>query len=152
MDSMQPKKLLIINILDILKKYTDENHRLSQKEIAKILEREYNMVADRKAIKRNLMNLIEFGSEFGCEIDYSVTVRMIETTNKDGEKELVESEILSDFYLVRDFTDAELRLLIDSLLFSKHIPYSQCKELIEKIEGLSNKYFSAKVKHICNLP
>lgn len=152
MDTLHPKKLLIINILDILKKYTDENHRLSQKEIAKLLEQEYNMVADRKAIKRNLMNLIEFGSEFGCEIDYRVTVRMIETTNKDGEKELVESEILSDFYLVRDFTDAELRLLIDSLLFSKHIPYSQCKELIEKIEGLSNKYFSAKVKHICNLP
>ena len=56
--------------------------------------------------------------------------------------------ILSDFYLERDFSDAELRLLIDSLLFSKHIPYSQCKELIEKLEGLSNKYFEAKVKHI----
>ncbi len=148
MDSMQPKKLLIINILDILKKYTDEDHRLSQKEIAEILETEYEMKADRKAIKRNLMNLIEFG----YEIEYSVSVRMIEIKNKDGEKELVESEILSDFYLVRDFTDAELRLLIDSLLFSKHIPYSQCKELIEKIEGLSNKYFRNKVKHIRNLP
>ena len=148
MDSMQPKKLLIINILDILKKYTDEDHRLSQKEIAEILETEYEMKADRKAIKRNLMNLIEFG----YEIEYSEAIRMIEITNEDGEKELVESYILSDFYLVRDFTDAELRLLIDSLLFSKHIPYSQCKELIEKIEGLSNKYFRNKVKHIRNLP
>ena len=35
----QPKKMLIMNILDILKKYTDENHRLSQKEIMDILER-----------------------------------------------------------------------------------------------------------------
>ena len=41
MDTMQPKKLIIINILDILKKYTDENHRLSQKEISDILEKEY---------------------------------------------------------------------------------------------------------------
>ncbi|MEG2634602.1 MAG: WYL domain-containing protein, partial [Oscillospiraceae bacterium] len=32
------------------------------------------------------------------------------------------------------------------------IPYSQCKELIEKLEGLSNRYFKSKVKHICNLP
>lgn len=32
MYTIQPKKLLIINILDILRKYTDENHRLSQKE------------------------------------------------------------------------------------------------------------------------
>ena len=37
----QPKKLLIINILDILRKYTDEDHRLSQKEIADILKNEY---------------------------------------------------------------------------------------------------------------
>ena len=35
----QPKKLLIINILDILRKYTDEDHRLSQKEIADILKK-----------------------------------------------------------------------------------------------------------------
>ena len=99
------------------------------------------MKADRKAIKRNLMNLIEFG----YEIEYSEALRMV----KNSKGELEESYILSDFYLVRDFTDAELRLLIDSLLFSKHIPYSQCKELIEKIEGLSNKYFLSKVKHIC---
>ena len=144
MDTMQPKKLIIMNILDILKKYTDEDHRLSQKEIAEILETEYEMKVDRKAVKRNLMNLIEFG----YEIEYSEAVRMVK--NKKGELE--ESVILSDFYLVRDFTDAELRLLVDSLLFSKHIPYSQCKELIEKIEGLSNRYFCSKVRHIRNLP
>ena len=144
MDTMQPKKLIIMNILDILKKYTDEDHRLSQKEIAEILETEYEMKVDRKAVKRNLMNLIEFG----YEIEYSEAVRMVK--NKKGELE--ESVILSDFYLVRDFTDAELRLLADSILFSKHIPYSQCKELIEKIEGLSNRYFSSKVRHIRNLP
>ena len=117
MDSMQPKKLIIINILDILKKYTDEDHRLNQKEIAEILKTEYDMKVDRKAVKRNLMNLIEFG----FEIEYSEAIRMIEVTNEKGEKELVESYILSDFYLVRDFTDSELRLLIDSLLFSKHV-------------------------------
>ncbi|MBQ2828089.1 MAG: WYL domain-containing protein [Clostridia bacterium] len=144
MGVLQPKKLIIMNILDILKKYTDEDHRLSQKEIAEILETEYEMKVDRKAVKRNLMNLIEFG----YEIEYSEAVRMVK--NKKGELE--ESVILSDFYLVRDFTDAELRLLVDSLLFSKHIPYSQCKELIEKIEGLSNRYFRSKVRHIRNLP
>ena len=36
MYTKQPQKLLIINILDILKRYTDENHRLSQKEIVDI--------------------------------------------------------------------------------------------------------------------
>ena len=145
MYTAQPKKLLIINILDILKKYTDENHRLSQKEIADILKNEYDMIAERKAIKRNLMNLIDFG----YDIEYSEYVRR--TPNRvTGEQE--ESYILSDFYLVRDFTDSELRLLIDSLLFSKHIPYSQCRELIGKLEGLSNRYFRSKVRHIQTMP
>lgn len=40
MYTKQPKKMIIINILDILKRYTDENHRLSQREIRDILERE----------------------------------------------------------------------------------------------------------------
>ena len=37
MYAKSPKKLIIINILDILKRYTDENHRLSQKDIQDIL-------------------------------------------------------------------------------------------------------------------
>jgi len=42
--------MLILNIHDILKKYSDENHRLSQKEIGEILEREYTMTADPKRL------------------------------------------------------------------------------------------------------
>ncbi len=142
---MQPKKMLVMNILDILRKYTDENHRLSQKEIIEILEKEYGMTADRKAVRRNLTNLMEAG----YDIEYSESVR--KTPNpKTGELE--ESVVTSDYYLVREFTDAELRLLIDGLLFSKHIPYAQCKELVEKLEKLSNKYFLSRVKHIQKLP
>lgn len=141
----QPKRLLVMNILDILNRYTDENHRLSQKEISDILKREYGMHADRKAIRRNLLNLIDCG----YPIEYSETVRMI-PNSKTGEPE--ESYIWSDFYLERNFTDGELRLLIDSLLFSKHIPYSQCKELVGKLEGLSNIYFSSRIKHIARMP
>jgi len=149
MPAKQHKKLLIMNILDILRKYSDEDHRLSQRDIAEILENEYNMTADRKAIKRNLMNLLEFG----YELEYSETIRMVPVTDKaTGEVRMEENYILSDFYLVRDFTDSELRLLIDSLLFSKHIPYSQCKDLIGKLEGLSNRYFASRVKHIRTMP
>ena len=72
MFAKSPKKLIIMNILDILKRYTDENHRLSQKEIQDILEREYDMTVERKAVKRNLMNLIEFG----YNINYSESVNV----------------------------------------------------------------------------
>lgn len=73
MHTGQPKKLLIINILDILKKYSDEEHRLSQKDIANILERDYGMSADRKAIRRNLIGLMECG----YNIEYTETVRNV---------------------------------------------------------------------------
>lgn len=126
MYTKQPKKLLIMNIFDILRRYTDADHRLSQKDIIDILKRDYEMDADRKAIRRNILDLIDFG----YEIEYTSTVRRM-TNPKNGETK--ESEILSDFHLNRDFTDAELRLLIDSLLFSKHIPNNQCKELVKKI-------------------
>jgi len=61
MYTIPPKKMLILNILDILRKYSDENHRLSAKEICERLEKEYSQRVDRKAVKRNLMNLIDFG-------------------------------------------------------------------------------------------
>ncbi len=145
MYTKQPKKLLIINILDILRKYSDEYHRLSQKDIVEILEKEYDMTADRKAVRRNILSLIDFG----YEIEYTESVRMVHDVKTGKSKE---NYIYTDFYLVRDFTDSELRLLIDSLLFSKHIPHKQCKELVGKLSGLSNKYFEYHIKHIRTIP
>ena len=55
----KPKKMLIMNVLDILKKYTDFDHRLSQKDIADILKNEYDMPVDRKTVKRNILDLID---------------------------------------------------------------------------------------------
>lgn len=139
------KKLIIMNILDILRRYSDEDHRLSQKDIVEILRNEYDMSIERKSVRRNILNLMECG----YEIEYSESVRMV-PNKKTGEPE--ESYIWSDFYLVREFADSELRLLIDGLLFSKHIPYSQCKELVEKLEGLSNIYFQSRIRHIRTMP
>ncbi len=139
------KKMLIMNILDILKRYTDEEHKLSQKQIVDLLWSDYDMAVDRKTVARNLTNLMAAGYPIEYRDDVARSY-----INKKGQKET--SYILSDFYLERDFTDAELRLLIDSLLFSKHIPYSQCRELVEKLEGLSNHYFKSRVRFIRTLP
>ena len=143
MSNLKRKKLSFA-ILDILRRYTDEDHRLSQKDIIDILKTEYDMTADRKSVKRNITSLMEMG----YEINFSEALRMF--PNKDGVLE--ESYILSDFWLEREFTDGELRLLIDSLLFSKHIPYSQCKELVDKLRSLSNQYFKSRVRFISTLP
>ena len=159
MSDIHTKKLVILYILDILQKYTDEEHRLSQKEIQNILKREYEMTVDRKAVKRNLLNLIEYGSNIEYrEVSRKDIFRKKDSVSYKGtsdfaNKEISEDDLLwTDFYLKQKFTNEELRLLIDSLLFSKHIPYSQAKELIKKLESLSNIYFKSCSQYIYPLP
>lgn len=159
MSDIHPKKLVILYILDILQKYTDEEHRLSQKEIQDILKREYEMTVDRKAVKRNLLNLIEYESNIEYrEVSRKDIFRKKDSVSYKGtsdfaDKEISEDDLLwTDFYLKQKFTNEELRLLIDSLLFSKHIPYSQAKELIKKLESLSNIYFKSCSQYIYPLP
>ena len=52
MYEVMSKKLLVINILDILNKYSDAEHRLKQKDFIDILRKEYGMEVDRKSRKK----------------------------------------------------------------------------------------------------
>ena len=131
----QTKKILILNILAILQEETDVEHTLTQQQIIELLERNYGMVAGRKAVKRNLMDLVDFG--FPIEYD---TVRR----GDDPETE----PICTNWYYNHKITDAELRLLIDLLLSAKYIPGKQKQDLAQHLEGLSSKYFKQKVRHI----
>lgn len=133
--------MLILNLYELLKTESDENHRLSHKEIADLLWKKYGEKADRKTLRKDLLMLSENDSNI-CFDDTKVRV------NKNGEEE----NLTSGWYYSHPVTDAELRLMIDSLLFSKDIPYSQCKELINKLKGLSSRYFDVKVDYIRNLP
>ena len=63
MESFEPKKLALIRILQILKKYSDFDHPLLQETIARYLETDYGIVLERKAISRNLALLREAGYE-----------------------------------------------------------------------------------------
>ena len=52
------KKMLPMLILNILRKYTDENHTLDQKDILDKLKNEYDLPVDRKSVRRNIEELI----------------------------------------------------------------------------------------------
>ena len=120
------KKMLNMLILDVLKEYSDEEHRLSQQEIIRILKREYGMECDRRSVKNNVEYLKELGYDISMEKGY--------------------------YLAEREFEASELRLLIDAVLFSKGISNRQAKDLIGKLKKQSNRYFEPKVAHICNLP
>ena len=120
------KKMLNMLILEILWKYTDENHALTQQDILKLLKN-YGMECDRRSVKNNVLYLKELGYDISMEKGYRL--------------------------LSRDFDDSELRILIDSVLFSKSISTKQARDLINKIrEKLASNYFNAKVSHVSNLP
>lgn len=158
MYELQPKKFIMFNILMILHQHTDENHRLSQKNIVDILKSEYDMKVDRKSVMRNLLDLGSYLEGTGYELEYETSIRKVPvkvegsneyiTNPNTGERVYEEQEMLSDFYLKRPFEDSELRMLIDAIMFSMNISGKHRKDLVKKISGLSNKYFQSRVKHI----
>ena len=129
------KKMIPIYILDILRRHTDAEHTLDQKHIINRLRTEYDLEVDRKAVRSNMEKLIEM----------KFPIRYTET-EREG------NTIWSEFWYKSDFSDAELRLMIDSLLFSNHIPHAQRQKLVKKIEGLTSEHFKSHVKHIATLP
>ena len=137
---MHEKKSFILIILEVLKRYSDANNPLSQKDIAKYAEQDYSITISRKAIKSNLVELIELG----YDIDYAETKRV----GKNG----IEDTICSDWYFNHDFSDAELRFLIDYLLSTKLLPYSQRMALIQKLENTSSMHFREKMRATKALP
>ena len=99
------------------------------------------MEIGRKAVKRNLDDLIDFG----YEIEYTEEIRK-KKNPPTGESE--EVALTTDYYLERELTDSELHLLIDSVMRSRFNPHTQGKELVNKLERLSNKYFRSQISHI----
>ncbi len=78
---------------------------------------------ERKAISRNISLLKEVGID-------------------------IESRRAGSYLECRDFEDSELHMLIDGVLSSKHITAKHSKDIIDRLCGLSNKYFRSNVKHI----
>ena len=120
------KKMLNMLILDILKEYSDSEHRLTQQEIIRLLKTDYGMECDRRSVKSNVLSLIELGYDISMENGY--------------------------FLAGREFENAELRLLIDSVLSSRVISQAQAKRLIDKLQAQGNRYFQPKISHVHMLP
>ena len=123
MPTLEPKKLALLRIWQILLKHSDYDHPLTQEDIIDYLYKEYGIEMERKAIGKNIADLRDAGIEIG-------------------------SRRAGSYIDSRDFEDSELRLLIDGVLQSKHITAKHSKDLIEKLCGLSNKYFRSHVKNV----
>lgn len=123
MQGAENKKMALLRILEILHQNSDADHPLTQEEIRHLLASNYGIVLERKAVGRNLSLLKEAGVDI--------------------------SSARTGCYLAgRLFEDAELRVLIDSVLSSKYITANHSKALIDKLCQQSSRHFRSHVKHI----
>ena len=135
------KKIIILYILQILQRYTDAKHPMTQQQIADRLQADYGQNVNRATVKRNINDLIAAG----YDIQYTA-VRRSQAKKKPDEAE--ENIICTDLYYEHDFTEAELHMLIDGLLFSRSVPYRHRKQLIDKLGRLSSIHFNQRMNHV----
>ncbi|MCM1112089.1 MAG: WYL domain-containing protein [Muribaculum sp.] len=120
---MRNKGLIDIYILEILEKYADKHHKLSQAQILFYLENEYRLTVTRKTLSGYLNELRDDGYISGRR----------------------------GIYKVNKFEDNELRLLIDGVLFGQHVPQKDAYGLIQKLKSMSYNSLKYRIKHICYL-
>ena len=125
-ESLEAKIMAILRIREILERYSDDDHHLTQQQIIHYLKQDYGLILERKAVARDLSRLKEAGVE-------------------------IRSDRKGSYLAARQFDDTELRILIDGVLSSRYISKRDSDGLIERLCELSSVYFSANYKHVYNL-
>jgi predicted DNA-binding transcriptional regulator YafY len=116
---MEPRiggKLKILYIVDILRKFSDEEHPLNATEICRHLE-DFGIRAERKAIYSDIENLIFYGYDI-------ISTR----TPKSGY-----------FLASREFELPEIYLLTDAVQSADFITPKKTRELVGKLEAMMSK-------------
>lgn len=119
------KKSLNMLILEILRVYTDSEHRLRQDDIIRLLEVHYGVKCDRRSVKNNILSLVQLGYSIPLKGGYCL--------------------------LEREFDYDELKMLMGSIFFSRSIPKLQKGQLVKKLQGMGSNFFQPKVKHIAGI-
>ncbi len=113
-------KIIILRVLEILYKYSDEMHPISAVKIIKHLKK-YDLTVERKAIYRDITALEECGYDI--------------IRNQKG-----------FFLAARQFENAEVRLLLDAMQSARFITVKKTHKLIEKLGSLCSIYEFAGFK------
>jgi len=118
------QKLKLLYIVKILSEETDEQHSITTKELINRLD-SYGISAERKSVYSDIEALIEFGYD------------IIQKDNRNG----------GGYYLASgEFELAELKLLVDAVQSSRFITHKKSRELIKKLERLTNRYDAVKLQ------
>ena len=118
----------ILYILNVLKKYSDEEHMLSAADMQRKIKKIYDVEIDTRTIRRNI-NLLKY------KLDYDISTR---EENGKG------------YYLNRDpetdFEQGEVRAIIDNFSYANYIVPSVAKQIIKKCKNMQTVYENEKLK------
>lgn len=118
------QKLKLIYLMEIFYDKTDEEHGITMSEIIDALA-EYEVTAERKSIYTDIETLKDYGMDIiKC---------------KEGKNWYY-------YCASRDFEEAELKLIIDSIQASRFITVRKSNELIKKLEKLASNYQAKKLQ------
>ena len=124
------QKLKLLHLAQYLMQNSDELHPVTLAQITSYLDKQ-GISAERKSLYSDIDALRDFGLD------------IIQTRSKT-----------TGYYIgSRDFETAELKLLVDSVQFSKFITHQKTLSLIKKIENLASVYDAQQLQHeihICN--
>ena len=119
------KDLLVIYILEILSKYTSEEKRISQTDLKGYLKDEYGLDIKSRTTLRKYLSYLEDDGHINIDRD-------------NNKKEI---------YIVQDLTEAEQRILIDSILYAQYIPKEKADTIIKKLKELYPVGLKDKVRN-----
>ena len=118
------QKLKILYLIDILTKYTDEEHLLNATQIIEKLK-VYGITAERKSIYSDINMLTDSG--------------ILDVEHVGGRN--------GGFHVLgRKFELAELKMLVDAVQSSKFISNKQCTALIKKLSEFVSIYDESKLQ------
>ena len=129
-DNMNVKKYMVFDLVKILKEETDAEHPVKQKFLVDRLH-DAGYATDRSTVRRTLTDLV---------MDEESHVKSYANQAHD-EKDSDNVTYYSGIYYDQEFSDAELRWLIDGILYSRNVPHEARKDLIEKLCNLGNTHF-----------
>lgn len=116
-------------VLEILKNHTDDEHGLKVTQITELLEADYSVTMERKAVSRILNDLYEL-----TEISeaYSWKNPMPYSIKYDG-RFRSSSEIKENWRIGKPFDDVEIQLLTDAAQTVKGYPIAGLTEKLQKL-------------------
>lgn len=127
------KRMAPFLVLEILKNHTDGEHGLQVTQIVELLQQDYGVTAERKAVSRilnDLFELTELPTQYSWKYPMPYTIKFDTTHRRTG-------DIRDNWRLYKQFEDVEVRLLMDAVQSVQGYPTDRVLGKLRQLGGIT---------------